>query len=132
MVQHVGSTAVVGLAAKPIIDVDVVVSAPDGVLQVMADLEAVGYRHIGDQGIAGREAFIAPEALPEHHLYVVVENSPPHRDHIDLRDYLREHPDQATRYADEKKRAHLLVTDREAYVEGKSWLVRDLLAAARK
>jgi GrpB-like predicted nucleotidyltransferase (UPF0157 family) len=70
--------------------------------------------------------------LPEHHLYVVVHGSKPHCDHIDLRDYLRKHPEQVLRYTAEKRRlAHLLHTDREAYVDSKAWLAREMLAAAR-
>lgn len=65
-------------------------------------------------------------------MYVVAHGSPPYRDHVDLRDYLRTHPDQAQRYAAEKRRlAPLLHTDREAYVDGKAWLVRELLETAR-
>jgi GrpB-like predicted nucleotidyltransferase (UPF0157 family) len=132
-VEHVGSTAVPGLAAKPVIDIDVVVPDAAGVAPAVAGLTAAGYEHRGDQGIPGREAFAGGERLPEHHLYVVVRDSPPHRDHVDLRDHLRRRPDAVLRYAAEKRRlAPLLVTDREAYVEGKAWLVRELLGEARR
>lgn len=131
-IEHVGSTAVPGLAAKPVIDVDVVVKDQASVPRAVAALEALGHRHRGDQGIPGREAFCPVPGLPEHHLYLVVLDSPPHRDHVDLRDYLRSHPDQAQRYAAEKRRlAPLLVADREAYTNGKAWLVRELLTQAR-
>lgn len=131
-IEHVGSTAVEGLAAKPIIDVDVIVTESGAVPETMAALTGIGYLHEGDLGIAGREAFAQPDHLPEHHLYVVIEGSQPLRDHLDFRDYLRSHPEQAKRYAAEKRRlAHLLSSDREAYVSGKAWLVREILAAAR-
>jgi GrpB-like predicted nucleotidyltransferase (UPF0157 family) len=131
-VEHVGSTAVRGLAAKPVIDVDVVVPEPGAVPGAIRALHALGHRHRGDLGIGGREAFTAVSGLPAHHLYVVVLDSPAYRDHVDFRDHLRAHPSEADRYAAEKKRlAHLLVTDRESYVDGKAWLVRELLAAAR-
>lgn len=131
-IEHVGSTAVPGLAAKPVIDVDVVVGNEALVPRAVAALEALGHQHLGDLGIRGREAFSPVPGLPEHHLYLVVLDSPPHRDHLDLRDYLRSHPDQAQRYASLKRRlAHLLASDRDAYVDGKAWLVRELLARAR-
>lgn len=131
-VEHVGSTAVEGLAAKPIIDVDVVVADSDAVAVAIPALASIGYVHEGDLGVVGREAFVSPERLPEHHLYLVVRGSLPHCDHVELRDYLRTHPAQALRYATEKRRlAHLLHKDREAYVNGKAWLVQELLAAAR-
>jgi GrpB-like predicted nucleotidyltransferase (UPF0157 family) len=131
-IEHVGSTAVPALAAKPVIDVDVVVPNTNRIRPAIAALESLGHKHEGDLGIAGREAFTSAPGFPEHHLYVVVSGSPAHRDHVDLRDYLRAHPAQAQRYAAEKRRlAHLLQTDRRAYVTGKAWLVREILHAAR-
>lgn len=130
--EHVGSTAVPGLAAKPIIDLDVVVPAAPLVPAVTERLAGLGYEHEGDLGIAGREAFRQPEGLPYHHLYVVVDGSPPYLDHVDLRDYLRSHPAEASRYARRKHEvAHLLTVDRQAYVDAKADLVRELLAKAR-
>jgi GrpB-like predicted nucleotidyltransferase (UPF0157 family) len=131
-VEHVGSTAVPGLASKPVIDVDVVVDAAGDVPAVVAALASLGYEHRGDLGVPGRDAFSVLPGLPEHHLYAVVRDSPAHRDHVDLRDHLRTHPVDADRYAAEKWRlAPLLRTNREAYVEGKAWLVRELLDTAR-
>ena len=132
-IEHVGSTAVPGLAAKPVIDADVVVAEAVSVAAAVRALESLGYAHRGDLGIPGREAFSVLPGLPEHHVYVVVRDSPPHRDHVDLRDHLRNRPDAVRRYAAEKRRlAPLLATDREAYVEGKAWLVRELLREARQ
>ena len=65
-----GSTSVPGLAAKPIIDIDVVVASVDNVPVAVERLESLGYRHEGDLGIqGGREAFRAPKGLPDHHLW---------------------------------------------------------------
>lgn len=132
-VEHVGSTAVPGLAAKPILDVDVVISEPEAVSGTVFVLASIGYAHKGDLGIPGRETFAGPARLPENHLYLVVRDSAPHRDHVDLRDYLRKHPDQACRYANEKRRlAHLLHADREAYVNGKVWLIQGPACGGQK
>lgn len=132
-VEHVGSTAVPGLAGKPIIDIDVVLAQASQVPAAIGRLDALDYWHQGDLGVVGREAFRSPPGGHYHHLYVVVEGSKPHRDHIDLRDHLREHPDEARRYAKRKRAlAHLLVTDREAYTSGKSNLIEDMLARARR
>jgi GrpB-like predicted nucleotidyltransferase (UPF0157 family) len=132
-VEHVGSTAVGGLAAKPIIDVDVVVRDRRTVPLAVVALQRLGYMHEGDLGIPGREAFSVLPGLPYHHLYVVVAGSQPHRDHIDLRDYLRTHPKEAERYAAVKQRlAYLLTTDRDEYVRQKSVVVEDLLARSRQ
>ena len=131
--EHVGSTAVPGLDAKPVIDLDVVV--PDGatVGAAVRALAADGWRHQGDLGIKSREAFQPPGDAVYHHLYVVVAGSQPHRDHIDLRDYLRTHPAQAARYGDLKRRlAPLLKTDRSAYGEGKAEMIGEFLRQARR
>jgi len=131
-IEHVGSTAVVGLAAKPILDVDVVVPVEALVAPTIAALATLGYQHKGDLGIVGREAFTVLDGFQHHHLYLVVSGSEAHRDHIDLRDYLRLHPEQAAAYGREKrKHEHVLATDREAYVAGKGPFVRALLAQSR-
>jgi GrpB-like predicted nucleotidyltransferase (UPF0157 family) len=110
----------------------VVVADADDVPAAVTALESLGCSHQGDLGIPGREAFSMLRGLPAHHLYVVARGSQPYRDHVDLRDHLRAHPDAVARYAAEKRRlAPLLATDREAYVRGKAWLVAELLAAAR-
>jgi GrpB-like predicted nucleotidyltransferase (UPF0157 family) len=131
---HVGSTAVPGLAAKPIIDLDVVVPARSLVAPAVAALESAGWRHEGDLGVPGREAFEpVPGAAVYHHLYLVVAGSTAHRDHLDLRDYLRRHPAECERYAALKRElAALLATDRDAYLTGKADLVTELLKRARQ
>lgn len=130
--EHVGSTAVPGLAAKPIIDIDIVVPSPSQVAAAISGLEAAGYRHEGDQGIPGREAFaLPPDAVHYHHLYVVVDGNKAHQDHVVLRDHLRADAADRERYAARKRElAHLLTTDRTAYGSGKGALVEELIARA--
>jgi GrpB-like predicted nucleotidyltransferase (UPF0157 family) len=131
--EHVGSTAVPGLAAKPVIDLDVAVENQAAVGTAVRALATAGWQHEGDLGIAGREAFIPPADATYHHLYVVVSGSQPHRDHIDLRDYLRSHPAEAARYGELKYRlASLLKSDRAAYFSGKAELITDYLRRARR
>lgn len=69
-IEHVGSTAVPGLAAKPILDIDVLLRSPDDLPSAIAALASIGYLHRGDLGIPGREAFRAPSNYLRHHLYV--------------------------------------------------------------
>ena len=127
-VEHVGSTAVPGLAAKPIIDMDVVVASVEDVPRAVHRLESLGYRPEGDLGIAGREAFRAPNGLPEHHLYVCVVDNPELRRHILFRDYLRNHPKEAKVYAELKMAlAEQFIDAREAYTHGKSEFVNSCL-----
>jgi GrpB-like predicted nucleotidyltransferase (UPF0157 family) len=129
---HVGSTAVPGLDAKPIIDLDAVLPSPQCVEAAVLALGRAGWRHEGDLGVAGREAFASLPGLPYHHLYLVVAGSDAYADHVDLRDFLRSHPAHAARYAQRKHAlAPLLQTDRDAYSAGKADLVAEFLREAR-
>jgi GrpB-like predicted nucleotidyltransferase (UPF0157 family) len=131
-VEHVGSTAVPGLAAKPVIDIDVVVRSPEDVPRAIERLRGLGYVYQGDKGIAGREAFMWPPGTPAHHLYVVAEGSGPHGDHIEFRDHLRRNPDVAREYAELKRSlAAKDADDRVAYAEGKAAFIARTLAAAK-
>ena len=131
-IEHVGSTAVPGCAAKPIIDLDIVVSKDAVMPRLISRLNGLGYRHEGDLGIQGREAFQAPPLDPEHHLYGVVAGSKPHLDHVLVRDYLRQRPDEVQRYGAFKvalaQRFYADNEGRSAYSAAKSALVEELLA----
>ncbi|BBY64013.1 hypothetical protein MHEL_22560 [Mycolicibacterium helvum] len=132
-VEHVGSTAVPGLCAKPVIDVDVVVPTAAWVSRATAALCRARYRHQGDLGIAGRQAFENPPDWPYHHLYLVVSDSIAHRDHIDFRDHLRGHPEDAKRYGNVKyELAVHLAANRKRYTEGKRGLIQEILQQARQ
>lgn len=128
-VEHVGSTAVPGLAAKPIIDLFAVVETAAAVGPALARLGAAGWDHEGDGGMPGRECFRSRPDLPYHHLYLVVRNNEQYLLQTRFRDILRAHPDARDEYAILKRRlAPLLTTDRVAYTEGKTELVAALLA----
>ena len=106
-IEHVGSTSVPGLAAKPIIDLDIVISGYEVLEQVCALLAAIGYEHEGNLGIEGREAFrySGKEHLQKHHLYVCPQDSRELGRHLAFRDYLRNHPDAVQEYAAVKLQA---------------------------
>ncbi|WP_326793684.1 GrpB family protein (plasmid) [Streptomyces sp. NBC_00841] len=131
-IEHVGSTAVPGCAAKPIVDLDILVSEEAVIPELISRLAAQGYRHEGDPGIRGREAFQAPPAAPEHHLYRVAAGSKPHLDHVLLRDYLRQRPDEVRRYSalkvDLAQRFPADSEGRAAYSAAKSALAEELAA----
>jgi GrpB-like predicted nucleotidyltransferase (UPF0157 family) len=118
-IEHVGSTSVPGLAAKPVIDLAAVVRAED-VPHAIERLAAIGYVHEGDKGIPGREAFRPPPGEAKHHLYVCVPESRGFREHLLFRDYLRAHPDVAREYAALKRGlAERHRYESEAYQQGK-------------
>ncbi len=133
-IDHVGSTSVPGLAAKPIIDMDVVVASGDLIKPTIERLAGIGYRWRGDLGVAGRQAFAAPSEvpLPAHHLYLVVEDNKAHMDHWLLRDLLRS--DREAKAAYERLKRHNLELadgDIDVYVAAKAGFVADLLTRAR-
>ena len=90
-IEHVGSTSVPGLPAKPIIDIDVVIPSRADLPEAIARLATLGYVHQGDLGITSRKSFRQPEITPRHNLYVCAEDSPELRRHLAFRDYLRAH-----------------------------------------
>lgn len=132
-IEHVGSTAVPGLPAKPIIDIDVVVRRDGDLPDAAARLAAIGYRYLGNLGIIGRDAFRAPTGAPEQHLFVCPSASAELRAHLGFRDALRRSPDLAAEYAALK--AQLAQThryNRDAYAEGKSRFIAAALADAHE
>jgi GrpB-like predicted nucleotidyltransferase (UPF0157 family) len=134
-IEHVGSTAVSGLAAKPIIDIDVVVAEEDDVPVVLGLIESAGYRWIGDLDVEGREAF-EPTSAPTfaaHHLYLVVEDNRAHSDQWLLRDALSDSPDLIERYGHLKRQNVALSNgDADRYTALKAAFVADVLAEARR
>ncbi|MBQ3412905.1 MAG: GrpB family protein [Oscillospiraceae bacterium] len=122
-IEHVGNTSVRGLSAKPVIDIDVVISDSSVLSDVIAALGRIGYQHEGDLGITGRKAFRydGKDHLQKHHLYVCTEDSPELRRHIAFRDYLRSHPEAAAEYSRIKEEgAALYPEDIDRYIEYKT------------
>jgi GrpB-like predicted nucleotidyltransferase (UPF0157 family) len=131
-IEHVGSTSVEGLAAKPIIDIDIIIKDKKDTLEaVVPKLESLGYHHVGDLGIIGREVFKqktskVPFFNPQkdwikHHLYVCRENSPSLQNHLNFRDFLRSNGQTRTDYGKLKfDLAQKFPGDIDSYIEGKT------------
>lgn len=126
--EHVGSTSVPGLAAKPVLDLDICIRDGSELDSVVGALEPLGYAHRGELGIAGRHAFRSPEGGPRHHLYVCVEGSLGLRNHLVLRDHLRGNPADAAAYGALKKHLAATQTEMAGYVEGKTAFITRILA----
>jgi GrpB-like predicted nucleotidyltransferase (UPF0157 family) len=130
-IEHVGSTAVPGLAAKPIIDLDVFLASDADLPAAIARLAALGYEHQGDLGISGREAFRAAAGDLPHHLYVCLPSSSEGPRHVLFRDFLRRHPEHARAYEALKRNlAQKFRVDREGYTRAKTEFIREMLAHA--
>jgi GrpB-like predicted nucleotidyltransferase (UPF0157 family) len=132
-VEHVGSTSVPGMCAKPIVDFDVVVR-PEDLQATVAAVEALGYRHEGGVGPDEREATRWTAHAPaEHHLYICPLGSSAFERHILMRDFLRAHPEKAREYAELKQRlAAEFHENRTKYQEAKASFVDSLIAQARR
>ena len=130
-IEHIGSTAVPGLAAKPVIDIDVLLATSELLPTAIERLGRIGYSYQGNLGIAEREAFRAPDSDPPHHLYVCPPGSREFQRHLAFRDYLRNHPLEAKTYGDLKMSlAEKFREDRNAYLAGKTEFVAKLTALA--
>lgn len=128
-IEHVGSTSVEGLSAKPCIDLDVII--PDYTVfdTVVARLGAIGYIHEGDLGIHHREAFKyeGKPHLMKHHLYVCPRESEELHRHITFRNFLRAHPEAAQKYGAVKEAAaRLYPEDIDGYIAYKSPCIEEL------
>jgi GrpB-like predicted nucleotidyltransferase (UPF0157 family) len=137
-IEHVGSTSVPDLAAKPIIDIDLVYPTDGNFARLKTALEGIGYFHKGHQGIPGRAVFkryaLAPphpvlDAIP-HHLYACrVDNDELCR-HLAFRDHLRAHSGARAEYQALKREiARLAGEERKAYAKIKEVRARDFVAS---
>ena len=127
-VEHVGSTSVPGLAAKPIIDIDVVVASAADVSVAIERLAVIGYEHRGNLGVEDREAFASPSEQPQRHLYVCIQGGTALQNHLALREYLRKNSDSAAKYGRLKKQlAARFPNDMDNYIDGKTDFVLGVL-----
>lgn len=127
-VEHVGSTAVEGLRAKPVIDACIVVRSRQDVPVCIGRLAGVGYVHRGNLGVPDREAFHHPDDLPKHHLYLSPIDSLSLKNHLGLRDYLRSRPGAARQYGDLKASlAGRFPSDMDSYIAGKTEFILRVL-----
>lgn len=130
-IEHVGSTSVPGLAAKPVLDIDVVVKRHD-MATAIGKLATLGYVHTGNQGVEDREALKQTGEWYPHHLYVCPEDSAELARHVAFRDLLRNSPELCQRYEQLKKHlAEIHRNDRVAYTEGKSAFIQRCLAGLK-
>jgi len=128
-IEHVGSTSVEGLSAKPCIDIDVIIKDYSVFNLIVSRLALIGYIHEGDLGIKDREAFKYTDKphLQKHHLYVCPEHSRELSRHIAFRDFLRSDPEAVKKYSTVKETAaRLFPDDIDKYIEYKSPCIKEL------
>ncbi len=128
-IEHIGSTSVEGLSAKPCIDIDVIIKDYTILDAVIRKLATIGYIHEGNLGIKDREAFQYSNKphLQKHHLYVCPQHSEELHRHITFRDFLRSNPEAAKKYGSTKETAaQLFPDDIDQYIQYKSPCIEEL------
>ena len=128
-IEHVGSTSVEGMSAKPCIDIDVIIKDYSVFGEIVRKLGAIGYIHEGNLGIQDREAFKYADKphLMTHHLYVCPRDSEELHRHIAFRDFLRKNPEAVKKYSRVKETAAQLFPDSiDQYIEYKSPCIEEL------
>jgi GrpB-like predicted nucleotidyltransferase (UPF0157 family) len=139
-VHHVGSTAVPGLAAKPIIDILVVLKATDSIARFDEAMRALGYRIRGEcldaevPGTPGRFYYSKDtQGIRTHHVHACAAGHSEVRDKLAFRDYLRTHPQQGAAYGVLKRRLALdYPHDNISYMRCKDLFVKSVLEDARR
>ncbi|WP_282439059.1 GrpB family protein [Ensifer sesbaniae] len=130
-IHHIGSTAVPGLAAKPKIDIDVVVSDQRMVAEMSARLRSAGYTFHGDPYACNLWTFTADTRPCGTRLYLCETGNAAHAARLLFRDALREHQDLARRYDTLKRRlAREAKGDWDIYTNGKRGFINEVLALA--
>lgn len=128
-IEHVGSTSVPGLAAKPIIDCDIVVAEAD-VTAAASVLVSLGFTPQGELGIPQRWAFKEPPRLSGTNTYVIVDGCLALRNHLAVRGALRADAVLRDEYAAVKRQAGARAANIDEYGQAKTAMVQKILAAA--
>lgn len=129
-IEHIGSTSICGISAKPIIDMAISVEKIADGERCVKPLEDIGYEYRGEHGIAGRCYFVKGEPR-SHHLHMVKSGSDFWTSHLLFRDYLRSSASAAEEYDKLKKElARKYVENREAYQKGKTNFIENVLKIA--
>lgn len=133
-IEHIGSTAVPGLAAKPVIDILVGVRSLADAPAFLPPLYPLGYAYQPEhEDVFPERRYLhrIVDGAHTHHLHIVEPQSEFFRVQLLFRDYLRLHPETAQRYAELKRRlAQQYRLDREAYTDGKSAFIAEILVQA--
>jgi GrpB-like predicted nucleotidyltransferase (UPF0157 family) len=124
-IEHVGSTAVPGLSAKPVIDIDLIVENPELEVDYLPALSALGYV-LTIRELSWYRHRMLRQDLPRVNLHVWGPNCPEHIRHVLFRDWLRENPGDRERYADIKSRAKVGVDNVQDYNRNKQAVIREI------
>ena len=128
-VHHIGSTAIPGIYAKPVIDLLVEVKSFADVDNHNEPMNRLGYEAMGEYGIPGRRYFRkdSTAGVRTHHVHVFKQGSAEGVRHLAFRDYMKAHPDEAQAYSELKQRlARAHPDDIESYMDGKDAFIKEV------
>jgi NAD-dependent deacetylase len=129
-IEHMGSTAVPGLAGKPVIDLSVGLAPLELSGEQVAAMRTLGYEYLGEYGLPGRLFFRKGAERRTHHVHAVEHGGERWHAHRALPEYLRAHPEEAERYAAEKRRIAAVAAGWADYWERKQPYADALFARA--
>ncbi len=130
-IQHVGSTSISGMTAKPILDIAIAIKNYEEARVCIQPIVELGYEYKGELGIPRRHYFVKGEPRT-HHIHMNEIGSQDWIDQIEFRDYLTRHPETAQEYVDLKLAlAGRFPMDRQSYLEGKAPFIQKVLRMAR-
>jgi GrpB-like predicted nucleotidyltransferase (UPF0157 family) len=131
-IQHVGSTSIPGIVAKPILDIAIAIERFEEAFACVDPIQRIGYEYAGENGIPRRRYFVKRNPATTHHVHMLEIASPEWANHLLFRDYLIGHPKAATEYAALKlKLAEAFPRDRDAYTDGKAAFIQHVLHLAK-
>jgi GrpB-like predicted nucleotidyltransferase (UPF0157 family) len=129
-IEHIGSTSIQNICAKPIIDIAVSLKDYKDGIKCIRGLTELGYLYKGELGIPGRHYFRTNNEIVKFHIHMFAETSILWKNHIFFRNYLNRHPEKAKEY--EKLKLKLMEkykNNRELYTEGKSEFIKSILSS---
>jgi GrpB-like predicted nucleotidyltransferase (UPF0157 family) len=132
LIEHIGSTSIPGIKAKPIIDVLIAVTDIGRVTEIVPAMETLGYDFRGERGIPGRQYFrMEPDSSSGIHIHVYQQGHEAITEKLDFRDYMRTHPDRAQAYSQLKEKlAEKFRQDRVTYTESKADFIVETIGLA--
>ena len=130
-IEHIGSTAIEGAVAKPIIDILISLKRFEDSFACVKPLESIEYEFRGEYDHPGRHYFVKGRKVVTHHVHMFEKNNPDFEKHILFRDYLNRHPDYIRKYCDLKRELlEKYRSNRELYTESKTHFIEDIIKKA--
>ncbi|HPE15061.1 MAG TPA: GrpB family protein [Bacilli bacterium] len=133
-IHHIGSTSIVGLKAKPVIDILIVINSLEEITEIENLLKDYDYSNRGQQGVNDRYFFAkGPEDARSHYIHFTEPKSNTYFNQVYFKRYLIEHPDYIKKYCDLKQElAEKYADERPKYTQGKNEFITNVINLAKE